>query len=209
MNPSVQESEECNYNLFHAPRITHHSITNYQLPITTHFLPTHLKMLIGFIIAVLGLSSPLNYYQNNLSLPSNSQTIKPMNYSRSYSYSHSVASTYSQSSTQSSQQQTTGISLNATALRSPHILSVAIAGNTRLTGKVMVDGVEVKKLQASQTSFNLVPYLTKGDNKVEIVGEYRPVSSNVAIKLSGPGTQISQQVSGNGKLRQTLIITIR
>ncbi|MDV2994738.1 MAG: hypothetical protein N4J56_004392 [Chroococcidiopsis sp. SAG 2025] len=111
-------------------------------------------MLIGFIIAVLGLSSPLNYYQNNLSLPSNSQTIKPMNYSSSYSYSHTVASTYSQSSSQSStqsstqssqQQQTTGISLNATALRSPHILSVAIAGNTRLTGKVMVDGVEVKK----------------------------------------------------------------
>lgn len=174
-------------------------------------------MLIGFVIAVLGLSSPLNYYQNNLSLPSNSQTIKPMNYSSSYSYSHTVASTYSQSysqsstqsSTQSSQQQTTGISLNATALRSPHILSVAIAGDTRLTGKVMVDGVEVKKLHASQTSFNLVPYLTKGDNKVEIVGEYRPVSSKVAIKLSGPGTQISQQVSGNGKLRQTLIITVR
>ena len=170
-------------------------------------------MLIRFIIAVLGLSSPLNYYQNNLSLPSNSQTIKPMNYSNSYSHSHTVTSTYtqssSQSSTQSSQQQTTGISLNATALRSPHILSVAIAENSRLSGKVMVDGVEVKKLQASQTSFNLVPYLTKGDNKVEIVGEYRPVSSNVAIKLSGPGTQISQQVSGNGKLRQTLIITIR
>lgn len=66
-----------------------------------------------------------------------------------------------------------------------------------------------EKLQASQTSFNLVPYLTKGANKVEIVGEYRPVSSNVAIKLSGYRTQISQQVSGNGKLRQTLIITVR
>lgn len=136
-----------------------------------------------------------------------------MNYSRSYSYSHTVASTYnqssSQSSTQSSQQQTTAINLNATALRSPHVLSVTIATDSRLTGKVMVDGVEVKKLQASQTTFNLVPYLTKGDNKVEIVGEYRPVSSNVAIKFFGPGTQISQQVGGNGKLRQTLIITVR
>lgn len=136
-----------------------------------------------------------------------------MNYSRSYAYSHTVASTYSQSSsrssTQSSQQQTTAINLNATALRSPHVLSVTTAANNRLTGKVMVDGVEVKKLQASQTTFNLVPYLTKGDNKVEIVGEYRPVSSKVAIKFSGPGTQISQQVGGSGKLRQTLIITIR
>jgi len=136
-----------------------------------------------------------------------------MNYSRSYAYSHTVASTYSQSSsrssTQSSQQQTTAINLNATALRSPHVLSVTTAANNRLTGKVMVDGVEVKKLQANQTTFNLVPYLTKGDNKVEIVGEYRPVSSKVAIKFSGPGTQISQQVGGSGKLRQTLIITIR
>lgn len=169
-------------------------------------------MLTGLIIAILGLNQQL-YSPNLLLLPLKNEIIKPMNYSRSYAYSHTVASTYSQSSsrssTQSSQQQTTAINLNATALRSPHVLSVTTAANNRLTGKVMVDGVEVKKLQANQTTFNLVPYLTKGDNKVEIVGEYRPVSSKVAIKFSGPGTQISQQVGGSGKLRQTLIITIR
>jgi len=174
-------------------------------------------MLIGFAIAVLGLNSQFNYYQNSLPLPLKSEIIKPMNYSRVFSYSHTVASTstsnYASNSTiinsQSSQQQTTGISLNATALRSPHILTVQAAADTRITGKVMVDGVEVRKLQAGQTTFNLVPYLTKGDNKVEIVGEYRPVASSVAIKFSGPQTQVSQQVGGNGKLRQTLIITIR
>jgi hypothetical protein len=175
-------------------------------------------MLIGLAIAVLGLSSQFNYDRNHLPLLSSSQLIKPMNYSRSFSYSHTSASSaytsnYASNSTinnsQSSQQQTTGISLNANALRSPHVLSITTTTNTRLTGKVMVDGVEVRKLQAGQTTFNLVPYLTKGDNKVEIVGEYRPVASNVSIKFSGPQTQVSQQVGGNGKLRQTLIITVR
>jgi hypothetical protein len=169
-------------------------------------------MLVGLVIAILGLNSQFNYYQNHLPLPFNSQTIKPMNYSRSFSYSSTTASTHSQSFAQSStqsSQQTTGISLNSTALRSPHILTIQTAADTRISGKVMVDGVEVKKLQGGQTTFNLVPYLTKGDNKVEIVGEYRPVSSNVAIKFSGPQTQVSQQVGGNGKLRQTLIITVR
>jgi hypothetical protein len=170
-------------------------------------------MLIGLLVTILGLSSQFDYCQNQLHLPSNSQIINPMNYSRSFAYSHTVVSNstsnYASSSSQSSQQQTTGINLSATALRSPHVLTIQAAANTRITGKVMVDGVEVKKLQARQTTFNLVPYLTKGDNKVEIVGEYRPISSNVAIQFSGPQTQVSQQVSGNGKLRQTLIITVR
>jgi hypothetical protein len=174
-------------------------------------------MLIRLAIAVLGLTSQFNSYQNNLPLLANNQLIKPMNYSRSFSYSHTVASSYTSNytsnstinSSQSSQQQTTGINLNATALRSPHVLTIQAAANTRLTGKVMVDGVEVRKLQAGQTTFNLVPYLTKGNNKVEIVGEYRPVASNVSIKFSGPQTQVSQQVGGNGKLKQTLIITVR
>jgi hypothetical protein len=169
-------------------------------------------MLFELAIAVLGLSSQFDCCQNNLLLL-NSQVIKPMNYSRSFSYARTVVSNYhsasAMSNSQSSQQQTTGISLNATALRSPHVLTIQAATDTRLTGKVMIDGVEVKKLQGGQTSFNLVPYLTPGDNKVEIVGEYRPVSSQVAIRFSGPQTQVSQQVSGNGKLRQTLIITVR
>ena len=72
-----------------------------------------------------------------------------------------------------------------------------------------VDGVVIKKLHGSQISFNLSPYLEKQTKKVEILGTYKPASSSVKIEFSGLNTNITQQMSGNGKLNQTLVITVR
>lgn len=128
-----------------------------------------------------------------------------MNYSKNAVYS---SSTTAQSQT-SYHQQTTGISVNSNALKSPHILSIKTTDNTQIDGEVSVDGLVIKKLQGSQTSFNLSPYLEKQTKKVEISGTYKPASSLVKIEFSSPNTNVTQQMSGNGRLNQTLVITVR
>ena len=90
-----------------------------------------------------------------------------MNYSKNTVYSSSTTTGQSQTSYQ---QQTTGISVNSNALKSPHILSIKTTSNTQIDAEVSVDGVVIKKLQGSQNSFNLSPYLEKETNKVEILG---------------------------------------
>ena len=128
-----------------------------------------------------------------------------MNYSKN-AVSSSSTTAHSQTSYH---QQTTSISVNSKALKSPHILSIKTTDNTQIDGEVSVDGLVIKKLQGSQTSFNLSPYLEKETNKVEILGTYKPASSEVKIEFSGLNTNVTQQMSGNGRLNQTLVITVR
>ena len=143
--------------------------------------------------------------ENNF-IKSNRQEKTIMNYSRNFVSSSSFTSTRSQNSYQ---QQTAGVSVNSNVLKYPHILSIKTTDNTQMNGEVSVDGVVIKKLQGSQISFNLAPYLTKGDKKVEISGTYKPASSSVEIEFSGPSTSVTQQMGGNGRLNQTIVITVR
>ena len=128
-----------------------------------------------------------------------------MNYSKN-AVSSSSTTAHSQTSYH---QQTTSISVNSKALKSPHILSIKTTDNTQIDGEVSVDGLVIKKLQGSQTSFNLSPYLEKQIKKIEISGTYKPASSSVKIEFSSPNTNVTQQMSGNGRLNQTLVITVR
>lgn len=150
-------------------------------------------------------------FQNFIAIQENKNFVKlaehnetTMNRSRNFVYSSSFTTAQGSSSTQ----QTTGVSISSDALKSPHILSIKSKENAQLIGEVAVDGVVIKKLQGSQ-SFNLSPYLKLGVNKVEISGNYKPASSSVSIEFSGANTQVTQQMSGNGTLSQTLIVTVR
>lgn len=125
-----------------------------------------------------------------------------------YSSNFAYSSTSTTQTNSSSGQQTTGVSINSNELKTPHILSIKIAENAQLSGEITLDGVEIKKLQGNQISFNLSPYLAKKVNKIEIVGNYKPASSSVKIEFSGSSTNVMQQTSGNGTLRQTLIVTV-
>lgn len=164
--------------------------------------------LIATIVLSIGNSfSPISQQQMLLQLGNKNTNF--MNQSSRFFYS-SRSQTFTTAQSQvSSQQQTTAISLDSDALRSPHTLSISTQKNTQLVGKIAVNGVEIKKLQGSRTEFNLSPYLKKGDNRIEINGEYQPVSSTVAIEFSGLHDRVSQQVGGNGKLRQVLAIAVR
>lgn len=157
------------------------------------------RILLIFLVAY----NPIDSFQNfNKSFIHNNT----MNYSSNFAYS----STFTTAQTNiSSQQQTTGVSVNLNDLKTPHILSIKTAENTQLNGQITVDGLEIKKLQGNQISFNLSPYLTKGVKKIEILGNYKPASSSVKIEFSGSSTNVTQQTSGNGTLRQTLIVTVQ
>ncbi len=170
-------------------------------------------MTVTAIVAILLVAyNPIDSFKNFIAINENRICIKStnnnkttMNYSKNAVYS---SSTTAQSQT-SYHQQTTGISVNSNALKSPHILSIKTTGNTQIDAEVSVDGVVIKKLQGSQTSYNLSPYLEKETNKVEISGTYKPASSEVKIEFSGLNSNVTQQMSGNGRLNQTLVITVR
>lgn len=129
-----------------------------------------------------------------------------MEYSNSFTYSRTFTNA---KSLNSFVQQTTAISLDATALKTPYILSVKATGTTELIGQIAVNGKAIAKLQGSQVSLNLSSYLSQGINQVEISGNYKPKTSSVKIQFSGSDTLATQQVGGNGQLQQTLIIKIR
>lgn len=171
-------------------------------------------MTVTAIVAILLVAyNPIDSFKNFIAINENKIWIKltnnnktTMNYSKNTVYSSSFTTAQSQTSYQ---QQTTGITVNSNALNSPHILSIKTTENTQMNGEVTVDGVVIKKLQGNQISFNLSPYLEKGTKKVEISGTYKPVSSSVKIEFSGPSTNVTQQMSGNGRLNQILVITVR
>lgn len=119
---------------------------------------------------------------------------------------HSAFTNWQHSS--SSQRQDT-VSFTSTAKQQPYILSVTANTPTQVTGQILVNGVVVHELQKNNTSINLSPLLSKGKQKIEISGSYKPASSSVFIKLSGPGTEVTQQTGGSGRLTQTLIIDVR
>jgi hypothetical protein len=129
-----------------------------------------------------------------------------MNNSRNFTYSSSFTNSRNQNSFQ---QQITAISLSIDALKTPHFLSIKATDSTQLVGQIAVEGVAIKRFHNSQISFDLSPYLSKGNNTIEISGNYQPSSSSVLIEFSGSGTRVTQQISGNGILRQTLIFNVR
>lgn len=120
----------------------------------------------------------------------------------------SQASTVIQQNTNSSQHQTTILNIDATKLRTPHILRVSAPAGTKLTGKILINGKVIKLLGQQGAAVNLSPYLFKGKNTIEILGHYTPTQSAPQVTFSGLGTQVSQQSGGNGILKQTLVINV-
>ncbi|MEO1392617.1 MAG: hypothetical protein AAFV90_06875 [Cyanobacteria bacterium J06634_5] len=78
-----------------------------------------------------------------------------------------------------------------------------------LNATLKIDGETIKTLTRASETLTLSPYLSAaGTHTLEIVGTYLPATANVRISLVGPGTQLSQQVSGSGQLRQTLQVSV-
>jgi hypothetical protein len=109
----------------------------------------------------------------------------------------------------SQQTQETSINLSATDLRQPHILSITTSQvPTQVTGEITLNGRLIKKLSRTTARINLAPSLKMGKNIVAVSGKYSPASTSVNVEFSGPSTQISQQMAGNGSVKQVLVIRV-
>ena len=111
----------------------------------------------------------------------------------------------SQSSSQSSQQ-SSHVYSGTSRLNQPHVLTVSTTARS-LNATLKINGQTIKTLVNASEVINLSEHLTSGLQTLEITGTYSPASASTQISLTGPGTQISQQVSGSGKLQQTLQIS--
>ncbi len=109
----------------------------------------------------------------------------------------------------SQQTQETSINLSATELRQPHVLSISTSQvPTQITGEIRLNGKLIKKLSRISARINLAPSLKMGKNIVDVSGKYSPANTSVNVEFSGPSTQVSQQMAGNGLIKQVLVIKV-
>ncbi len=141
------------------------------------------------------------------SINTNSQDDSDMRDSGTF-ISQQQSSQSSQSSGSSYQKSSSSVSLRAVDIRQPHILKIDNSG-TKFVGKVTIDGKAVKKLDSKTSEINLSPYLSVGEHKVEISGRYSPASSSIKMELKGPGTNVTQQSSGNGVVSHSITVTVQ
>ena len=124
-----------------------------------------------------------------------------MNRSRTFTSQHS-------SSGDSFGYQKSSLTLSAANLSKPHILSINTSG-AQMTGEITVNGKVVKQISNDKNvNIDLSRYLSVGEQKVEISARYNPPSSSVKVELSGPGTNVTQQNSGNGALNYSIDVSV-
>ncbi|MBW4635689.1 MAG: hypothetical protein KME30_28570 [Iphinoe sp. HA4291-MV1] len=132
--------------------------------------------------------------------------------------STNTSSDMNRSTTFTSQQSSSGdsfgyqkssLNLSAANLSKPHILSINTSG-AQMTGEITVNGKVVKQISNDKNAkVDLSRYLSVGEHKVEVSARYNPPTSSVSVELSGPGTSVTQQNSGNGTLNYTMDVSVR
>jgi hypothetical protein len=120
-----------------------------------------------------------------------------------------IFSSQSSSSDDSYGYQKSSLNLSAANLSQPHFLSINTSG-AQMTGQIIVNGKVVQQITNDKNvKIDLSRYLSVGEHKVEVSARYSPSSSSVSVELTGPGTQVSQQNSGNGSLNYTMDVSVR
>lgn len=153
---------------------------------------------VGFIISLTaGLTNNLSISQVSSSSSSSSNDT---------STTKTFTSVTSEQSNSSSIQRSS-LSLSAANLKQPQILKIN-AQNARLQGKISVNGKVVQRLNDNTSELNLSPYLSIGQQKVEISAQYSPSTAAVSVEVQGSGNNISQQTSGSGTLNYTLDLNV-
>lgn len=110
----------------------------------------------------------------------------------------------------SSQQQvqSSTISLPAVNLTQPHILTVSLSRGY-IEGTIELNGRVLRYLQDRETRVDLSPHLLRGRNKLKVRGNYQPEQASVTVELAAPQNQVTQQMAGNGRLNQIIILEVQ
>ncbi|OKH44240.1 hypothetical protein NIES2101_28720 [Calothrix sp. HK-06] len=152
---------------------------------------------VGSIISLTAaLTNNLSYSQINFEASSDSGATQ--------TFTSTNASTQSNSASV----QRNSLSLSAANLKQPQILKIN-APSARLQGEISINGKVVQRLNDSSSKLDLSPYLSVGQQKIEISAQYSPSTAAVSVEIQGSGNNISQQTSGSGTLNYTLDLDIQ
>ncbi len=110
------------------------------------------------------------------------------------------------------QVQFTTVSIYRADLQQPHILRVRGAMNNTTIPMARVDvklnGKIVKSIANGSLELNLAPMMTKGRYEVEVSGTTLQSDAMISLNFAGPNTQVNQQSSGSGRIKQKLVINV-
>jgi hypothetical protein len=182
---------------------------------------------LGFIITlVAGFSNNFSYSQQTSSVKttikakqtseqsslqkSELNTDDTDDYDEDYSDGDDVnfTSSNSQVSSNSSNIQRNSLSISTANLKQPHILKIN-SPNAKLQGEIKINGKVVRRLKNNQSEINLSPYLSVGQQKVQVSGRYTPATASVSVEMKSSDSNISQQSSGSGTLNYTLDLNVQ
>ncbi|WP_310429236.1 hypothetical protein [Chamaesiphon sp. VAR_48_metabat_135_sub] len=108
----------------------------------------------------------------------------------------------------SEQVQSTTISLDRADLRQPHLLRVRGSGNMERVD-VKINGRLVKSIVNGSIELDLAPMMKVGSYQVEISGTSPRLEDTISLTFTGTNTNISQQSSGSGIIKQILVIDVQ
>ena len=104
--------------------------------------------------------------------------------------------------------QSTTISLDRADLRQPQILRVRGSGNMERVD-VKINGRLVKSIANGSIELDLAPMMQVGIYQVEISGTSPRVEDTISLTFTGTNTNINQQSSGSGIIKQILVIDVQ
>ncbi len=108
--------------------------------------------------------------------------------------------------------QYSSVSLDRMDLREPHILRVrGELNNSPIPMEqvvVKLNGKVVKSIAGSDLELNLAPMMIAGRNQVEVSGTTVQSDTTISLNFKGPRTQVNQQSSGSGRIKQMLAINV-
>jgi hypothetical protein len=110
------------------------------------------------------------------------------------------------------QVQSTTVSIDRADLTQPHVLRVQGSANNapiRLQRvEVKVNGKVVKSIANNSLDLNLAPMMKTGRNEIEISGNSFQVDDTISVDFIGKNTNVTQQFSGTGIIKQMLVVNI-
>jgi hypothetical protein len=108
----------------------------------------------------------------------------------------------------SSSLQKTAISVKKENLGQPHILKINSSGS-KFKGEIVMNNLVIQEIDSNKLEINLSPYLSRGEQILQVRGKYEPPASTVDLELSSPENNTIQQSSGTGKLDYQLTFNVQ
>lgn len=109
--------------------------------------------------------------------------------------------------------QATTVSLDRSDLSQPHILRIqGLANNSPIKMRqvaVKINGKLIRSIANNSLELNLAPMMRVGSYEVEISATSPRPDDTISVNFNGKNTNVTQQVSGYGSVKQKLVINVR